>query len=47
MNWITTENNKPVNLNEIPTLNINDLRKEIIEINKRVSDFSAQKFLTA
>lgn len=43
MNWITTENNKPVNLNEIPTLNINDLRKEIIEINKRVVGFFGTK----
>lgn len=39
MNWIITENNKPVNLNEIPSLNINDLRKEIIEMNKRVVGF--------
>ncbi len=43
MNWIITENNKPVNLNEIPCLNINDLRKEIFEIKKRVVGFFGQK----
>lgn len=43
MNWIITENNKPVNLNEIPCLNINDLRNEIIEIKKRVVGFFGQK----
>lgn len=39
MNWITTENNKPVNLKDIPSLDINDLRKEIINLNKRVVGF--------
>ena len=42
MNWIETKNNEPVNLNEIPCLNIVDLRKEILEIKKRVVGFFGQ-----
>ena len=44
MNWIETKNNEPVNLNEIPCLNIVDLRKEILEIKKRVVGFFGQPF---
>lgn len=34
MNWIITENNKPINLKDIPCLDINDLRNEIINLAK-------------
>ena len=44
MNWIETKNNEPINLNEIPCLNIVDLRKEILEIKKRVVGFFGQPF---
>ena len=43
MNWIITENNKPINLYDIPCLNINDLRNEIINLDKRVVGFFGQK----
>lgn len=43
MNWLITENNKRVNLNEIPTLNMNDLRLEIVKLNKRVIAFFGRK----
>lgn len=39
MNWIITENNKSVELKQIPTLNINELREEIIKLQKRVVGF--------
>ena len=35
MNWIKTKNNTKINLNEIPTLKISELREEIISLNKR------------
>ena len=35
MNWIKTKNNTKVNLNDIPTLKINDLRDEIINLKFR------------
>jgi hypothetical protein len=35
MNWVTTENNKSIMLNNIPKINIAELRSEIIEkVNK-------------
>lgn len=43
MNWLITENKKRFNINEIPVLNINELRKEIIQLNKRVISFFGQK----
>ncbi len=43
MNWIITENNKPVDLKDIPCLGINDLRKEIIDLKKRVVGFFGTK----
>ena len=39
MNWIKTKNNTKVNLNEIPTLKIDELREEIISLNKRPIGF--------
>ncbi len=39
MNWLITENKKRVNINEIPVLNINDLRQEVFELSKRVIGF--------
>lgn len=39
MNWLITENKKRINISDIPVLNINDLRKEIISLNKRVISF--------
>ena len=35
MNWIRTKNNTKINLNEIPCLEIQELRKEIIQEQKR------------
>ena len=32
MNWIKIKNNTKVNLNDIPTLDIDDLRNEIISL---------------
>lgn len=43
MNWLITENKKRVNINEIPVLNINDLRLEIIKLSKRVVGFFGKK----
>lgn len=43
MNWLITENKKRVNINEIPVLNINDLRLEIIKLSKRVIGFFGKK----
>ena len=43
MNWIITENNKPINLKDIPCLDINDLRNEIINLNKRAVGFFGTK----
>ena len=39
MNWLISENKKRVNISEIPILNINDLRLEIIKLSKRVITF--------
>ena len=39
MNWLISENKKRVNISEIPVLNINDLRLEIIKLSKRVIAF--------
>ena len=39
MNWIKTKNNTKINLNEIPTLDICELREEIISLNKRPVGF--------
>ena len=39
MNWLVTENKKRINISDIPVLNINDLRREIISLNKRVISF--------
>lgn len=38
-NWIKTKNNTKINLSDIPTLNINDLRTEIINLAKRPIGF--------
>ena len=38
-NWIKTKNNTKINLSDIPTLNINDLRTEIINLAKRPIEF--------
>ncbi|MGN0004456.1 MAG: hydrogenase [Candidatus Gastranaerophilaceae bacterium] len=38
-NWIKAKNNQRINLSEIPTLSISDLRKEIIAIAKRPIGF--------
>ena len=38
-NWLMTTNNSKVNLSDIPTLKINDLRSEIIALNKRPVGF--------
>ena len=43
MNWLITENKKRININEIPVLNINDLRLEIIKLSKRVIGFFGKK----
>lgn len=43
MNWLITENKKRININEIPVLNINDLRQEIINLSKRVVGFFGKK----
>ncbi len=42
-NWIITKNNTKIDINEIPILNIDDLRKEIIKINLRPIGFFGQK----
>lgn len=39
MNWIKTKNNTKVNLNDIPNLDINTLREEIINLNLRPVGF--------
>ena len=39
MNWLISKNKKRVNISEIPILNINDLRLEIIKLSKRVIAF--------
>lgn len=38
-NWIKAKNNTKINLSDIPTLNINDLRTEIINLAKRPVGF--------
>lgn len=43
MNWLITENKKRVNISDIPVLKINDLRAEIIRLNKRVIGFFGKK----
>ena len=43
MNWLITENKKRVNINEIPVLNIVELRLEIIKLSKRVIGFFGKK----
>lgn len=43
MNWLIGENKKRININEIPVLNINDLRLEIIKLSKRVIAFFGKK----
>lgn len=43
MNWLITENKKRVNISEIPVLDINDLRLEIIKLSKRVVGFFGKK----
>lgn len=43
MNWLITENNKRVNLNDIPSLYIADLRLEVVKLNKRVVAFFGRK----
>ncbi len=42
MKWIKSRNNQVLNLNDIPVLDIDELRKEILEqykINRRVIGF--------
>ena len=43
MNWLITENNKPINVSEIPCLDISVLRQEILDIKKRVVGFFGKK----
>lgn len=43
-NWIKTKNNTKIDINEIPTLKINELRAEIIEQNKRPLAFFGQNY---
>lgn len=38
-NWIITKNNTKLNLSDIPVVQINELRKEIIDLNKRPVGF--------
>ena len=38
-NWVKTKNNEKINLLDIPTLSISDLRKEIVELAKRPIGF--------
>lgn len=38
-NWIKAKNNQRINLSEIPTLSISNLRKEIIAMEKRPIGF--------
>ena len=45
MNWIKTKNNSKINLSDIPTLNINDLREEIKNLNFRPIGFFGQNIL--
>lgn len=39
MNWLITTNNNPINISEIPCLDMNVLRQEILDIRKRVVGF--------
>jgi Ni,Fe-hydrogenase III large subunit len=41
--FIEIENKKRININDIPTIDINDLRREIISLNKRVIAFFGKK----
>lgn len=43
MNWYITTNNNPINLSDIPCLDIKTLREEIIGIKKRVVGFFGKK----
>lgn len=43
MNWLISENKKRINIADIPVLNIEDLRFEIINLNKRVIGFFGKK----
>ena len=43
MNWLVTENKKRINIFDIPVLNINDLRLEIIKMNKRPIGFFGKR----
>lgn len=45
MNWITSENNKVINLTDIPVINMNELREDVIKQakhNKRVIGYLGQ-----
>ena len=43
MNWLVTKNKKRINVFDIPVLSINDLRLEIIKMNKRPIAFFGKK----
>ncbi len=43
MSWLITENKKRININDIPVLDIQNLRQEIIKLNKRVIGFFGKK----
>lgn len=44
MNWIKTKNNTKINLNKIPSLDIDTLRDEIIKLNKRPVGFFGKEW---
>ena len=46
MNWLISENKKRINIADIPVLNIEDLRFEIINLNKTNKNIKKNK-LTA
>ena len=43
MNWFITENKKRVSIFDIPCLSIEELRQEIINLNKRVVGFFGKR----
>ncbi|MCM1265094.1 MAG: NADH-quinone oxidoreductase subunit C [Candidatus Gastranaerophilales bacterium] len=43
MNWLITTNNNPIDISEIPCLDMNTLRQEILDIKKRVVGFFGKK----
>jgi len=43
-NWVITKNNGRIDLNSIPELTIQELRLEIIKMNKRVIAFFGQNW---